>query len=454
MKFWNSYKIAVIRNCTGAAPDENTIGHWGNVLFSNLILYLLPLSIIAILPGIAFSFMTGYIVMGILDCIILFALIALTLYPRFSVDFRKHLLIGICYFASGALLIIIGIQGPGLIYLMITTVIYVLIFPGKNAFLPSWLNTVIISIISGMILFADFKWEYQDTTEPGLWIAVSSNMIFLSFAISAFVPKIFLGIQNAINNQIKLKDELQKNEKSLSAALNKLEAKNREIAEFAVIASHDLKEPLRTVRTMSELLQKKYAEKIEARGVTMLNLIISSAKRGIKLTEDLLEYARLDQASGGFSLVDTDSLVKEVVQQLKSPAAAAEFTVYFDSLPKVYARENALHRLFYNLIGNGIKYSRPDVKPEIRISASDAESFTQFVISDNGIGIAEEHFQEIFRIFKRLHSRDEFEGTGVGLAACKKIVEQHDGKIWVESQTGSGSIFYFTLAKQHENGNE
>jgi len=450
MKFWNSYKYTVIKNCTESATEEYTIRYWGNVLFSNLILYLLPFSIIAIIPGVIFSFLTGFIMMGIIDCLILIFLIHLALYPGFSVETRKNLLILCCYFASAVLILMIGVRGPGLTYLVITTVIFVLIFPGKNAYLPSWVNTIIIAAMTGLILLGEFKWDYQEVPEAGHWIAVASNNIFLSFALSAFVPKIFLGIQNAIDNQLRLKSQLEEKERSLSLALAEVESKNQEIAEFAVIASHDLKEPLRTAVSLSELIIKKYSANLEQQIIKLLNLIISSARRGISLTEDLLDYSRIYRESGESTLIDTNKLVHEVVRHFKTTGESRDIQFTISDLPHVYGRENALHRMFYNLIGNGIKYARPDVRPEISISARDTGAAIEFSVSDNGIGIEKEHLGDIFRIFKRLHTREEIDGTGVGLAACKKIAEQHGGAIWAESQCGCGTVFYFTIAKKKE----
>lgn len=226
--------------------------------------------------------------------------------------------------------------------------------------------------------------------------------------------------------------------------LEKLAKANEELQQFSYIASHDLQEPLRTVKSFVELLEKNYSDRLDGNGQSALRFIIQSSTRMQELIYGLLNYSRIgvDSARGH---VDLNRLLAEVREDLAAKIAEKRATLEFAAMPTLCVQATEIRQLFQNLVSNGLKFSRPDTPPVVKISAKQVEGGWQFAVQDNGIGIEEQLRSRIFLIFQRLHRRDEIEGTGIGLAHCKKIVELHGGRIWVESAPDGGSIFYFTI---------
>jgi light-regulated signal transduction histidine kinase (bacteriophytochrome) len=232
----------------------------------------------------------------------------------------------------------------------------------------------------------------------------------------------------------------------LQQKVDELNRSNEELSQFASIASHDLQEPLRMVGTYTQLLSRRYKGKLDADADEFIGFAVDGANRMQRLIQDLLAYSRV--GSKGRDLLETSS--EEALQQalvnLRGAIEASNAVVTHDPLPAVLADEMQLTQLFQNLVGNAIKYQRPGV-PHVHVSAVKNGGKTwDFSIKDNGLGIDPQYFEKIFGMFQRLHKRDEFAGTGIGLAICKKIVERHGGSISVESQPGQGSTFHFALA--------
>jgi len=231
--------------------------------------------------------------------------------------------------------------------------------------------------------------------------------------------------------------------------LRKVEELNRsnvELAHFASIASHDLQEPLRMVASYTQLLSKRYKGKLDADADEYIAFAVDGASRMQQLIRDLLAYSRA--GTKGKDLVDTcsEKTLQRALVNLSGAIVESGALVTHDPLPTVLADEMQLTQLFQNLVGNAIKYQSPGT-PRIHISAArNVEKKWMFSVQDNGLGIDPQYFERIFGMFQRLHKRDEFAGTGIGLAICKKIVERHGGSISVESQPGQGSTFHFALA--------
>ena len=223
-----------------------------------------------------------------------------------------------------------------------------------------------------------------------------------------------------------------------------LRRSNQELEQFAYVASHDLQEPLRMVAGFTQLLAKRYQGKLDKDADEFIAFAVDGATRMQALIKDLLAYSRVGTRGGPFTAVDCNAALAKVLDNLKAAISDAQATVTQDSLPTVAGDETQIQQLLQNLIGNGIKYhdSRP---PQIHVGCARDGDMWRFSVKDNGIGIEPEHAERIFVIFQRLHTQKEFPGTGIGLALCKKIVERHRGRIWVESEPGKGSTFYFTL---------
>ena len=224
-----------------------------------------------------------------------------------------------------------------------------------------------------------------------------------------------------------------------------LQRANQDLEQFAYSASHDLKEPVRGVKIFSELLASRYGDKLEGKAAEFLDHVRTSASRVEMLVNDLLVYtqtALIDQAD---EMTEANASVQEALANLAGAIAEAGAVIQCAVLPAVRVQATPLQQLFQNLIGNAVKYRRPGIRPLVRVEGRREGNQALFSVSDNGIGIHPEYKERIFGLFKRLHSSDEYAGTGIGLALCQRIVERHHGRIWVESEPGKGSTFYFTL---------
>lgn len=240
--------------------------------------------------------------------------------------------------------------------------------------------------------------------------------------------------------------ERKKYDKALQAFNAQLQNKNKELEQFAYIASHDLQEPLRTIKGFSNLLESEFGNSLDGTAKKGLRFISEATDRMELLIKGLLDYSRIGQNRNTTS-VDCNKVLDDVKKDLSSLIQQTETILKSDQLPDVEGNETELRLLLQNLITNGIKFRKEEGSPKIVISASEKENNWTFSVQDNGIGIEAEYKERIFIIFQRLHERQKYEGTGIGLAHCQKIVELHGGKIWVESTLGVGSTFYFSIPK-------
>lgn len=238
--------------------------------------------------------------------------------------------------------------------------------------------------------------------------------------------------------------ELQQAQNRLERYAQNLERSNVDLQQFAYVASHDLQEPLRAVSSYCQLIEKNYTGQLDERAMRWLQFVVNGARRMQTLVRDLLTYARVDNKAESWITVDSDSVCRLAVENLSQSIKEAEAEVTVGKLPIVWADATQLEAVFQNLIGNAVKF-RGERPPRVSIAAQRVEKEWQFAVRDNGIGIKPEFHERVFEIFKRLESQDRYSGTGIGLAICKRIVERYGGRIWVESQFGQGSTFFFTL---------
>jgi hypothetical protein len=220
---------------------------------------------------------------------------------------------------------------------------------------------------------------------------------------------------------------------------------NRDLEQFAFSASHDLQEPLRAVKIYSELLNRRYKHKLDGEALEYLEFLHSGATRMESLVRDLLAYTRVSEIPDTFEELDANAVLSSALENLGSLIAESAAEVTSGELSVVSMHQPHLHQLFQNLVGNAIKYRSKDRAPRIHVACVRQNGFYEFSVSDNGIGIAPKYRETIFDLFKRLHTSEEYTGTGIGLAICQRIVEQYGGRIWVESEPGRGSTFRFTV---------
>jgi light-regulated signal transduction histidine kinase (bacteriophytochrome) len=224
---------------------------------------------------------------------------------------------------------------------------------------------------------------------------------------------------------------------------------NDDLQQFAYVASHDLSEPLRKVANFCQLLERQYGPQLDDRARQYIDFAVDGAKRMQRLISDLLALSRVGRTTEEFVPVDLDDALDEALGNLADPIAEAEAKVERETkLPVIQGDMSLLTSLFENLVGNAIKYRREDVRPVVRIRAEEGEDGWTITVRDNGIGIDQQYAERIFVVFQRLHLRDRYGGTGIGLALCRKIVEFHGGRIWLaDVESDPGATFRFTVPK-------
>jgi PAS domain S-box-containing protein len=272
-------------------------------------------------------------------------------------------------------------------------------------------------------------WIQNQAQPEGLWISVTARPLTGGHdgAVSTFRDVTFAK---------DMKD-------ALAAEAGEVERSNHELEQFAYVAAHDLQEPLRMVSSYVQLLARRYQGKLDGEADEFIAFATEGAQRMSRLINDLLAYSRVGRGTISEETVDCEKVLEQVLFSLGQKSLAAGVTVTHDPLPKIVANELQISQLLQNLIDNAMKF-RGNEDPQVHVSATPQGSTWVFSVADNGIGIEEQYWERIFVIFQRLNSREAYEGTGIGLSVCKKIVEKHGGKIWVESNQGKGTVVYFT----------
>ena len=242
---------------------------------------------------------------------------------------------------------------------------------------------------------------------------------------------------------------LQEANDQLTVKAQQLSRSNAELEQFAYVASHDLQEPLRMIASYTQLILRRYGDRFDGDAREFMDFIVDGATRMKQLIEDLLAYSRVGTHGKAFRPTDSGAAVQKALANLRAAIESSTGTVTHDPLPTINADEFQLVQLFQNLIGNALKFKGTET-PRVHISVNEQADTWTFGVKDNGIGIDGEYFDRIFMVFQRLHSRTDYPGTGIGLAICKKVVDRHGGRLWIESGVGSGSTFWFTVPKKEE----
>jgi len=258
---------------------------------------------------------------------------------------------------------------------------------------------------------------------------------------------LFFTFGNDVTELIESRERLEELNESLKERNKELALMNDELEQFVYIASHDLQEPLRMITSFLSLLEKRIGDNLDEKSTKYIHFATDGATRMRSLILDLLKYSRVGREVTLKEFVDLNMLLKEVVNLNLPLLAEYNVNISIGNLPNVYGIKSALFQVFQNLIQNAVKYRKQSVTPRVAIEGEELDTYWKFTVTDNGIGIDERYFDKIFVIFQRLHTREEYSGTGIGLSICKKVVEFHKGKIWLESIVGEGSTFYFTIAK-------
>ena len=279
----------------------------------------------------------------------------------------------------------------------------------------------------------------------------NQNIINILFIVIGILFSGFMIFIIRVNiNRKELLSRLKLKHKEVAKKSITLERQNKELEQFAYIASHDLQEPLHTVTSFADFMYEDYADKLDAEGIDNLNYIKQGCSRMEVLIKSLLDYSRIGSEKK-LKQIDSKELVDTIIQDFNALIKETKAKVTFGEMPIIYAYSTELRMLFQNIISNAIKFRKPGVIPEVfieggKLDKTDEYSHRwQFKIKDNGIGIEGKHQKKIFEIFQRLHTREDYEGTGIGLAHCKKVIMFHHGEIWINSALGKGTIFNFTI---------
>ncbi|MHB1223582.1 MAG: sensor histidine kinase [Gemmatimonadaceae bacterium] len=271
-----------------------------------------------------------------------------------------------------------------------------------------------------------------------VWILLSVTLVRGEHGEARF----FIAQMNDISARKHAEEELARRQEELARS-------NAELEQFAYVASHDLQEPLRMVASYTQLLARKYEGQLDERADRWIGYAVDGAYRMQALINDLLSLSRVGTHGREPELIDSSQALARALGSLTSAITESGARITSDPLPVVRADAGQLEQLFQNLVGNAIKFRRPDVPAEVRVSArrrsTEGRDEWIFSIADNGIGLDASYAEQVFTLFQRLHTREEYPGTGIGLAICRKIVERHGGRIWVESTPGVGATFNFTL---------
>ena len=303
--------------------------------------------------------------------------------------------------------------------------------------------------------------ELYAICKDGTELAVEIGLSYMQFDSESYVIAAISDITQRKQAEAALQQLNAELEQRVEERTKQLLVSNKELEHFAYIASHDLQEPLRMVASYLQLVEKRYKSKLDATAGEFIEFAVDGANRMKQLIDGLLQYSRIQTRAKDFENINMQDVLNNVLTDLKIIISERSADIAFDELPVVQGDKLQLQRLLQNLIGNSMKYCIEDI-PRIKISVEDISDVDRelpadapksgwlFSVKDNGIGIEPEYYERIFQLFQRLHTRQEYPGTGLGLALCKRIVERHGGHIWVESESGKGSIFYFVLKKASE----
>jgi signal transduction histidine kinase len=419
------------------------LAYWRNSLFATTVAYVLPLCLIALVPGLYMCYISGQVVMGLVDGFSAVSMAVIAFMPGLSIYARKVIFITCLYLLGWVILTYTGAYGPGLLYLMMACILSILIFSLKTTYLPALINTLICIVLTVELHYGLVQPAGMHAGSVIEWIAISSNLIFISFLSSALIPRLFTGLQETILKETRLKDELAVKQQSLQRSSDLMVRKNEELEQFAYVLSPDLQEPLRMVTGFMTRIEDRYSAVIDDKGRQYIHYAVDGGRRMHQMIRDLLDYSRIGREGVTPEITDLNEVIGEVKQLLLQQINEKKAVITTDVLPAISCDKTPMRQIFQNLISNALKYST--AAPRVHIAAGRTEGYWQFSVSDNGLGISKDDLHRIFFIFSRLHSREAYPGTGIGLSVTKKVIEQMGGTIWVESVEAVGSTFYFKI---------
>ncbi len=445
---WGLYDQKIKKICLESEYESKNMSFWRDYLFATALGIIVPLSLLVLIPSLYIAFLTNLPILIIFDILAITGLWVITFFSGIKMAWRKWIFISIAYGLGILLTYLLGNRGPGLLFLLAVSIFMVIVLPVRYAFSSVYLNFVTCFVFSIFLFFREpGSGNFMEGLNLTVWIANASNLVFLSAIFSLLIPKLLKGLQESIEEQFELRKKLSVQKEKLKQSLKELEEKNTELEHFAYVASHDLQEPLRMVTGFLQLLKEKYVDKLDSKAHSYIKFSIDGATRMRDLILDLLEYSRLKNNYEAPEKLNLNSLIGEIKNTFRPEISKSNATIQLEGPSEITCKPRFLSQVFQNLIGNALKYRREEVGPKIIINCEEHPGHWLFSVKDNGIGMDPAYVEKIFIIFQRLHAREKYGGTGIGLAIVKKIIEHHGGKIWVDTVLDQGSTFYFTVPK-------
>ncbi len=381
--------------------------------------------------------------------------IIITIYTRIPYNVRAGIAILLAFALGLATLQFLGLMGSGRVWLFAFSVLATVLLGWTVGFITLFLNLITMLLFGWLMATGRIDWSVSEGHNVEVWTTTTVTFMLIIIMVTSFLGILVTGLENSLKKEKKMARELEKERtllerrvqertQDLDQKARELARSNNELQNFAHIASHDLQEPLRMISSYLQLLERRYKGQLDAEADEFIHYSVDGAQRMGALLDGLLSYARVDSKGSEFVPTSCETSVQAALDNLKIAIEENEAAVQVRDLPELMADPTQLAQLFQNLIGNTLKY-RSEAPPEILISAAAEAENWHFTVVDNGIGFDPTQAERIFMIFQRLHTKDEAEGLGLGLAICKKIVERHGGRIWAESRAGGGATFHFTL---------
>ncbi|MBC6366258.1 ATP-binding protein [Algoriphagus sp. AK58] len=447
MKVWEKYKELVWRSTPLEGP-ETSLDYWRDYLFRVILLYLIPFSLLALIPSFWVNFMGGFHLLILFDILAVFVVYLMGFTQLPSLKTKKILLIFLTNTLALALMVELGSFGPGLMYLVASGVFVALLFPPKDSWYSVFFGALICILFGLEMNYNFFRSNSAEKIDFVGWFAISVNVVFVNGVIAKVVPILFEKMHQSIVATKKMEEVLLLKQEDLNELVHELEIQNANLNQLIKGVSEDFQEPLRMMISFLGQLKRKYSSHLDEKANQYIDF---ATQGGMKMREIILGL--LDLASVGKTKEKTERFeVTEVIQkviflQKKNILRTNAQIDWTDEMPVIEAPKTYLIQIFNELISNSLKFNSPHESPKIQISCQEEERWWQFSVRDNGIGFDDSDSIDPFVVFRRLHPNTEARGLGIGLALVRKISEYLRGSVWAESVPGEGSVFYLRIPK-------
>lgn len=454
LQFWDAYKIKVSNNLI-EIHQSRSVNYWRDLLFTDIVIYAIPLSLIALVPGVPIAWSLQMYGMLLADFLSFGILVLIALSGSISIRTRKILFLIALYNIALVMLCYLGSFGPSLIYMLGATVLSAIILNKSVVWVTVVINiaTIIIYAIlltAGVLDHTEYIFEHN----VAAWIGVSSNLIFLSIIFAILIPRLLDGMQSTINENLALQDKLIEEGEKLKKSMTKLNDKNLDLEQYAYVTSHDLQEPLRMITGFLKQLESKYRDVLDEKAKRYIFFALDGTSRMRKIIVDLLEYSRIGNYPEARETIDIKQVIEDEWAMHQRVIEEKNARIDIQELPIVIGNRTPFVQIFRNLISNSLRFTQKNRPPFIQIRLFDEGTFWLIEFQDNGIGIPDDKIEQSFVMFRQFHDGGSGQGTGIGLPIVKKAIESLGGTVSLESKLNDGTIFKLRFPKElkiHQN---